>query len=736
MSNVTTIQVFDASNTQIRLSTKQYNSKNLLYKDLTALNYANTYTYDANGNVTTVADATNKTVVLSYDALNRVSSQTSPDLGVTNYTYNPDDSIASIKDATNATTQYKYNGFGELISVVSPDTGTNNITRDLSGSITNKVDAKGISVNYTYDLLHRPVTVTYPNSAENVTITYDSCANGVGKVCTVADISGLTTYTYDGFGQLESKTYTAGAFTKSIHYAYDNVGRLNKITYPSGMEVNYGYANNKPVSISYTVNGGTNNVITNGVYDPFSSEIKSYQYGNGASYSKTFNQDGLISSINSGIYGFSQSYNFDSRLNISGITGTTSASVTYDDNSRITNFNNIIYNYNKNGNRTSVNNNGTSYAYSNASNSNRLNGVNGYVFGYDAIGNQISDNAKLFGYNNAGALVTYSDGANNYSYLVNSGMQRVKKSDNNDATNNIWFVYDANGQVISEHDESGAVINEYIYLNGVPVGLVKAGSLYNIYPDHLGTPRVVTNSNNGVVWKWDNTDAFGANVPSVATIEFNLRFAGQYFDKESNLHYNYHRTYNPKTGRYIQSDPLGLAAGNNTYGYVDGNSLSEIDPTGNIPLLIPFIVGGAIGGITNGLNYYSQGESVGKGFFNGFIIGGATAALLPLITPNVIIGGAVGGAGTQLLNRYKDNVKIFDTGHPVMDCGKEILLTGAIGGLFGKTFDSLADGITGGSTNSFIIKHVDTFKTAVTNAYSTSYTNIVNAYTNLGTVLH
>jgi RHS repeat-associated protein len=86
------------------------------------------------------------------------------------------------------------------------------------------------------------------------------------------------------------------------------------------------------------------------------------------------------------------------------------------------------------------------------------------------------------------------------------------------------------------------------------------------------------------VWKWDNADAFGANVPSVATIEFNLRFAGQYFDKESNLHYNYHSTYNPKTGRYIQSDPLGLAAGNNTYGYVDGNSLSEIDPYGLKPI--------------------------------------------------------------------------------------------------------------------------------------------------------
>lgn len=580
MSNVTTVQIFDSSNTQIRVSTKEYNSKNLLYRDLTSLNNANVYSYDSNGNISTISDPLGKTVSLTYDALNRVATQTSQDLGITTYTYNPDDSIASIKDATNATTHYKYNGFGELVKMISPDTGVTNIVRDLSGNIVTKTDARGIAVNYTYDALHRPTNVTYPNSNENVTITYDQCTSGIGKVCTVHDISGLTSYSYNSFSQLESKTYTAGAFTKSIHYAYDNVGRLNKVTYPSNMEVNYTYANDKPVTVSYTVNGNSNNVITNGVYDPFSSEIKSYQYSNGASYTKTFNQDGLIASINSGIYGFSQTYNYDSRLNISGITGTTSATVTYDDNSRITNFNNIVYNYTKNGNRTSVNNNGNSFNYSTLANSNRLSSVNGYNLGYDLTGNQTSDNSKTFGYNNAGSLISYNDSTHNYSYLVNSGSQRVKKSDNTDSTNNIWFIYDANGQVISEYAENGSVINEYIYLNGVPVGLVKNNQLYNIYPDHLGTPRVVTNSNNGVVWKWDNTDPFGANLPIIATIEFNLRFPGQYFDKESNLHYNYHRTYNPKTGRYIQSDPLGLAAGNNTYGYVDGNSLSGFDPLG------------------------------------------------------------------------------------------------------------------------------------------------------------
>jgi RHS repeat-associated protein len=64
--------------------------------------------------------------------------------------------------------------------------------------------------------------------------------------------------------------------------------------------------------------------------------------------------------------------------------------------------------------------------------------------------------------------------------------------------------------------------------------------------------------------------------------EFNLRFPGQYYDKETNTHYNEQRDYNPTTGRYIQADPIGLDGGVNLYGYVQGNPLSYTDPTGLI----------------------------------------------------------------------------------------------------------------------------------------------------------
>lgn len=60
----------------------------------------------------------------------------------------------------------------------------------------------------------------------------------------------------------------------------------------------------------------------------------------------------------------------------------------------------------------------------------------------------------------------------------------------------------------------------------------------------------------------------------------NLRYAGQYRDAETGLHQNWHRYYDPKVGRYISSDPIGLAGGLNTYLYASGNPVRYVDPFG------------------------------------------------------------------------------------------------------------------------------------------------------------
>ena len=94
----------------------------------------------------------------------------------------------------------------------------------------------------------------------------------------------------------------------------------------------------------------------------------------------------------------------------------------------------------------------------------------------------------------------------------------------------------------------------------------------------------LADENQQVIWQWEG-EAFG-NTPAeeLTSTQINLRFPGQYFDEETNLHYNWNRYYDPTIGRYITSDPIGLEGGSNTYVYVGGNVLSRIDPSG---LLVP-----------------------------------------------------------------------------------------------------------------------------------------------------
>jgi RHS repeat-associated protein len=97
---------------------------------------------------------------------------------------------------------------------------------------------------------------------------------------------------------------------------------------------------------------------------------------------------------------------------------------------------------------------------------------------------------------------------------------------------------------------------------------------------------VVTDQSGKVVWRWDNADPFGEALPDDdpdadgTRFTLNLRFPGQYFDKETGLHYNYFRDYEPGTGRYVESDPIGLAGGANTYLYVSASPLVHADPRG------------------------------------------------------------------------------------------------------------------------------------------------------------
>jgi|GEM_PF-3548001 len=110
--------------------------------------------------------------------------------------------------------------------------------------------------------------------------------------------------------------------------------------------------------------------------------------------------------------------------------------------------------------------------------------------------------------------------------------------------------------------------------------------LYYVHNDHLNTPQLLTDENQNVVWAVESQTPFGEVVVNEdpdgdgESVVFNVRFPGQYFDEETGLSYNYFRTYDASLGRYVQSDPIGLRGGINTFSYVQGNPLGFMDPFG------------------------------------------------------------------------------------------------------------------------------------------------------------
>jgi RHS repeat-associated protein len=136
---------------------------------------------------------------------------------------------------------------------------------------------------------------------------------------------------------------------------------------------------------------------------------------------------------------------------------------------------------------------------------------------------------------------------------------------------------------------------------------------------YLNTPRLVEDQNQNPVWTWQQGEPFGDSVPnqapaSAGAFVFNLRFPGQYADAETNTNYNNARDYAPNGGRYVQSDPIGLVAGLNTYAYVDGMPIQRIDPNGKTGF--GFTFGGMLEAGAGGTALGGQANA-GGGFFWG-----------------------------------------------------------------------------------------------------------------------
>jgi RHS repeat-associated protein len=185
---------------------------------------------------------------------------------------------------------------------------------------------------------------------------------------------------------------------------------------------------------------------------------------------------------------------------------------------------------------------------------------------YDDRGNLISisrpSGDQSFQYNGANQLVCSDFDTGPATYEYDAFGRRTRKTRGSVQTRYVW----AGEQLISEITEgpNGVTTSEYLYIPATYTLLAVRtdGRVYCYHNDHLGTPRRLTDEQGSVV-RAAEYDAFGNANISVEHLENNWRFPGQYYDKESGLHYNRFRYYSPLLGRYVSRDPLTFAAGTN-----------------------------------------------------------------------------------------------------------------------------------------------------------------------------
>ncbi|MBI5694878.1 MAG: RHS repeat protein [Nitrospirae bacterium] len=531
-------------------------------------------TYNSVGQVYLRTDANGNATSNEYDVMGRVTRQTDALGGVTEFTYNATGTLASLKDAEGNTTAFAYDSYGRKVKETRPMGEYAVFAYDTYGRLATKTDAKGQVTTYSYDGFSRPTGVQYADGKAE-TFGYDA----KGRLATYAgDVSG--SLAYDKYGRKLTEMVDFGAFAKSYSYAYDALGRKESYTAPDGAAYNYTYTTLGQLA---GITQGTS-VLAGYTYD---FDQLSGRTVPGVLTSYSYNANGWLAGIDAGSV-MDYSYGFDNVGNItSKATEHGTYAYAYDKLYRLTGSDNPAladesFGYDKVGNRTaSADAADWSYNQNNA-----LVGYNGVSYAYDANGSTVSKSV--------------SGQATNFAYSAKDRLEQVNLPDGRVAT----YKYDPFGRRISktvdgvvtyfmyadeglaaEMDSAGVVTKTYGWRpdgtwGTAPVFMVTGGAAYYYHNDHLGTPRKMTDGSGSVVWSAEYTVFGKAVVASESTVTNNLWFPGQYFDEETGLHYNFHRYYDPETGRYVEADPIGLRGGRNLYTYGSGDPMNMVDYDG------------------------------------------------------------------------------------------------------------------------------------------------------------
>jgi RHS repeat-associated protein len=619
----TTTTVYDAAGNTIATvdgagdrTTYTYNSMNEVIAETDPLGKITTFTYDADGDQTTVKDPLGNITTTAYDALDRVTTITQAVGGSTTYAYDAAGRQVGLTDPVGNRTTWSYDADDRITAEANP-LGTTTYSYDSDGEETATTDADGRQTTYSYNANGDQTGETWVGSSpsEIITYTYDADDELTGA----HDAFSLLTYTYDADGeQLTAATSSSGgqpAVTLSstydalgnrlslsdnlssgglISFGYDSMNEMTSIsaTYdsPDILLVAFGYddagrmtsiersISNGGISDGFPVGGGggggTAEIDTELDYDADSRvttiihdvldgsvlETYTYAYNNASELTSETNHEGTLS------------YTYDAGSELTGVSGASTATYTYDDN----------------GNRTMT-------GYSTGSD-NELTAGAGYTYTYDADGNLISETQSSTGdvttytydYRNRLTNVVEENSSHTVilraTYTYDAMNRRIGTDETVSGTETkTWTVYDG-VNAYADFDGSGTLLNRYLYgpeANQILARISASGTEAWYLADNEGTIRDIVDT-TGTVIDHIAYDAYGnLTSESSASNGDRFKFDGMAWDAAIGLYYDNARYYDPASAQFISQDPLGLTKKSiNTYEFSYNDPTGFIDPTG------------------------------------------------------------------------------------------------------------------------------------------------------------
>ena len=648
-----------------------------------------TYTYDANGNLSVITDPARGTWALGYDGYGNLARVTDADGRTTTVVY----------DVMNLPTSFA-NGAGEEVRFTyAPAKGS----EDLDGGgpvavVTAVADGRGNQTEYDYDEVYNLVSETDPLGHET-TFEHD----GAGRITAMMEPTGSRVdFTYDGVGNLTAKTLSTGetytynyneetgllesatAPTCQATYTYNRFERISNITtafVPDGptVELDYTYRASNYFGSLFTMSVGAEYNELGYEYTGGQPLLPTDLYGGtwfwlGLEYDAA----GRLSAWDEFYSSLDGRFEYDDADRLSAAEYTDYGGVTmfaaeweYSSGGYLTaaTFNGGRHEYGYDGagrliaaSHPFADNPAEHYTYD-ASGNRREAGLEG-SFEYDAANRLVRDPEFSYAYDASGNLIRKTETATSamtqFAYDAENRLTGVSLADGR----TISYAYDAFGrrvvksaegvvtQYVYESDEELAEFEDGVlvaqYVPGVyfdaPVGIRAGGfgdyDIYFYYTDALGTVQAIADA-YGDVSSTCRYRSFGEPVEATRSAGGRL-FAGRDWDEAAGLYYLRERFYDPRSGRFVQRDPLPVAGAAAPYAYAANSPTVARDPLGLEP----------------------QGEYGLRGLVNDRVVQPGKNAVISEGISRIPIGGSVGRAAYGQYNQWKTVIEVFGSRNP------------------------------------------------------------------------